>query len=907
MVKAALSQSRQNEQELLQPVEARHTKTASARQGTPLTDHRPQSAQLQRLAALAHNSVRTAQFKAQQAVMDGIGNTNSNDIMPSGAVEKSNNTGLPHHLKTGIESLSGMSMDHVNVNYNSAKPAQLNAHAYAQGSEIHLAPGQERHLPHEAWHVVQQAQGRVAPTLQMKQGVAINDNAGLEQEADVMGAKALAVGSNGQSAAAPGLVQKTSAGTQAAPIQRYEYLQEDHLKNWVTTHLLPADSDFNQAAQWLNTASKSVAKKKRAQWKKELTSAAWKKPNVHNTGEDSLLSTMRARFEVKDLKSSKYDVVSNQEARLTEDAENAVDDDDVHDSGPVHAEDGNEQQVEAEATPHGGILVSAPLYAKIEDFPQRYLNGVDDPRHFAFVLAYNAHGLTRNSGQVENAVGKTIADPYFRGVALGFYWEQKLYDKVAKKDVWTSDDSFIKKLDKATKRDEAKKESFAKSLRHKKVLGTFPYGMWRNIAMNSQSIGSVMDSSWGAAHAPVMAHVTDPDATTWVDPFSEEHVAVHMARQANPEDDDIKHVVKGSYVYAPGGTVTEDDSADEKWDKHVHNIAHTASILDALLRPALRDQVELSYPAERNLMIRLKGVANEVSLYSMPVWQAKTNMELGTEYQYSFNGKKSAFGLKDAEGRKLEKSVLGLIHDARTLVTSAAVTTEVPARVKSSIAFEAYSGHQQTAGTGGMKAASNVKESLLANGTTEMMRRPESEFSLEKKMAYAEFRDRPRRLWKAVNDAKTAPHPTADSVVDKIGQQVDRWRTPEDAEHAFASLLADGDNYLAQRDLYIAVLRDNYAPFYQFSGNIKTFHLDVLMTARNQLSNTIPRLDGQRKTHARAIDDFIEQLGYFPEGHPGKDGLMAKLIAHRHYYTKSAVDQITLFQDILLNIKKRTG
>jgi hypothetical protein len=70
----------------------------------------------------------------------------------------------------------------------------LNAHAYAQGSEIHVAPGQERHLPHEAWHVVQQAQGRVKPTMQMKAGVPVNDDAGLESEADVMGAKALGLG-----------------------------------------------------------------------------------------------------------------------------------------------------------------------------------------------------------------------------------------------------------------------------------------------------------------------------------------------------------------------------------------------------------------------------------------------------------------------------------------------------------------------------------------------------------------------------------------------------------------------------------------------------------------------------------------------------------------------------------------
>jgi hypothetical protein len=104
---------------------------------------------------------------------------------------RANNTGLPDQLKSGIESLSGLSLDDVRVHYNSAQPAQLNALAYAQGSDIHLAPGQEQHLPHEAWHVVQQAQGRVRPTLQRKDGVPVNDDPGLEREADVMGSKAL--------------------------------------------------------------------------------------------------------------------------------------------------------------------------------------------------------------------------------------------------------------------------------------------------------------------------------------------------------------------------------------------------------------------------------------------------------------------------------------------------------------------------------------------------------------------------------------------------------------------------------------------------------------------------------------------------------------------------------------------
>lgn len=104
---------------------------------------------------------------------------------------KANNTGMPENLKSGIESLSGHSMDDVKVHYNSDKPAKLNAHAYAQGSDIHLASGQEKHLPHEAWHVVQQKQGRVKPTLQMKGKVNVNDDKGLENEADVMGLKAL--------------------------------------------------------------------------------------------------------------------------------------------------------------------------------------------------------------------------------------------------------------------------------------------------------------------------------------------------------------------------------------------------------------------------------------------------------------------------------------------------------------------------------------------------------------------------------------------------------------------------------------------------------------------------------------------------------------------------------------------
>lgn len=107
--------------------------------------------------------------------------------------EKENNSGMPDNLKAGVESLSGMSLDSVKVHYNSEKPAQLQASAFAQGNDIHVGPGQEQHLPHEAWHVVQQRQGRVNPT-QQTAGVSINDDAGLENEADLMGAKATDIG-----------------------------------------------------------------------------------------------------------------------------------------------------------------------------------------------------------------------------------------------------------------------------------------------------------------------------------------------------------------------------------------------------------------------------------------------------------------------------------------------------------------------------------------------------------------------------------------------------------------------------------------------------------------------------------------------------------------------------------------
>lgn len=114
----------------------------------------------------------------------------ANNAAQRAEAPRPNNTGMPDNLKAGIESLSGFSMDNVRVHYNSSKPATVQALAYTQGTDIHVAPGQEKCLPHEAWHVAQQMAGRVSPTTNIN-GMPVNDNAALEHEADVMGEKAV--------------------------------------------------------------------------------------------------------------------------------------------------------------------------------------------------------------------------------------------------------------------------------------------------------------------------------------------------------------------------------------------------------------------------------------------------------------------------------------------------------------------------------------------------------------------------------------------------------------------------------------------------------------------------------------------------------------------------------------------
>lgn len=194
--------------------------------------------------------------------------------------KKENNTGLPDDLKSGMENLSGVSLDDVKVHRNSSKPAQLQAHAYAQGTDIHLGIGQEKYLPHETWHTVQQKQGRVKPTLQMQGNIQINEDAGLEKEADTMGVKALQMKPVSQPASLLKTQVSCSAVTQGYFMngmvkgkpdemeQQFSKMQK--LNYW--TRIQPLFNDYNkddkdrgQLYNWLINTARSDSQKRAVQ------------------------------------------------------------------------------------------------------------------------------------------------------------------------------------------------------------------------------------------------------------------------------------------------------------------------------------------------------------------------------------------------------------------------------------------------------------------------------------------------------------------------------------------------------------------------------------------------------------------------------------------------------------------
>ncbi|MCD6067615.1 MAG: hypothetical protein K0S33_2441 [Bacteroidetes bacterium] len=217
-------------------------------------DKRPETLVQRNLQNIVNSSSQVAQRQAFQEIANTAApeplkrKESPEETQQDNFQRKENNTGLPDTLKTGMENLSGYSLDDVKVHYDSAKPAQLQAHAYAQGTDIHIASGQEKHLPHEAWHVVQQKQGRVQP-IQMKGGHTINDDRSLETEASTMGHKAIQFSGHSRSY----LRSATAASHQ--PVQRMiegldDYLDPNNIPDkWVEAYIEDLLHDHTHLSQ----------------------------------------------------------------------------------------------------------------------------------------------------------------------------------------------------------------------------------------------------------------------------------------------------------------------------------------------------------------------------------------------------------------------------------------------------------------------------------------------------------------------------------------------------------------------------------------------------------------------------------------------------------------------------------
>lgn len=152
--------------------------------------------------------------------------------------------GMPGNLVNGFGATSGHDLSDVNVHYNSDKPSQVGALAYAQGNDIHLGAGQEKHLAHEAAHIVQQREGRVQANTNVN-GMAVNNDNSLEAQADAMGAEA----EKATQVAAP--VQKKAANGGAIQRKRTPATVKQLYKQYTNA----GETDPKTGVHWLSNGT----------------------------------------------------------------------------------------------------------------------------------------------------------------------------------------------------------------------------------------------------------------------------------------------------------------------------------------------------------------------------------------------------------------------------------------------------------------------------------------------------------------------------------------------------------------------------------------------------------------------------------------------------------------------------
>jgi hypothetical protein len=160
-----------------------------------------------KLALGKHTMVGASAGPVAQAKAGGGGGGGGDGV----ALPTSGGKPLPPQVLTEMNALFSKNFGSVRI-FEGPEAAALGALAITQGTNIHFAPGQydpfsakgRKILGHELRHVVQQWDGGVKATKQAKGGVAINDDAGHEQDADMWGELAAFGDRSGVPTGAPG-------------------------------------------------------------------------------------------------------------------------------------------------------------------------------------------------------------------------------------------------------------------------------------------------------------------------------------------------------------------------------------------------------------------------------------------------------------------------------------------------------------------------------------------------------------------------------------------------------------------------------------------------------------------------------------------------------------------------------
>ncbi len=136
---------------------------------------------------------------------------------------------LPAAVQAKMEGAMGADFSNIQISKDSERAQGFGARAYAQGNEVHFAPGQydpvstvgQELIGHELAHVMQQRSGRVMPT-EEQGGLPINRDHTLEAEADQLGQHAA------QYKGSKGTVSSASGASRAAVVQCSLFGDEDH-------------------------------------------------------------------------------------------------------------------------------------------------------------------------------------------------------------------------------------------------------------------------------------------------------------------------------------------------------------------------------------------------------------------------------------------------------------------------------------------------------------------------------------------------------------------------------------------------------------------------------------------------------------------------------------------------------